>query len=42
MSGLTAARAAEVRERFGTPCYVYESAVLEAAARAEASSASRR
>jgi diaminopimelate decarboxylase len=34
VSGLTAARAAEVRERFGTPCYVYESAVLEAAARA--------
>ena len=32
--GLTAARAAEVRERFGTPCYVYERAVLEAAARA--------
>ena len=30
---LTAARAAEVRERFGTPCYVYERAVLEAAAR---------
>ena len=34
MSGLTAARAAEVRERFGTPCYVYERATLEAAARA--------
>ena len=34
MSGLTAARAAEVRERFGTPCYVYERAALEAAARA--------
>ncbi|HET7343945.1 MAG TPA: diaminopimelate decarboxylase, partial [Methylomirabilota bacterium] len=27
------ARAAEVRERFGTPCYVYERAALEAAAR---------
>jgi diaminopimelate decarboxylase len=34
VSGLTAARAAEVRERFGTPCYVYERAALEAAARA--------
>ena len=34
MSGLTAARAAEVRERFGTPCYVYEQAALEASARA--------
>ena len=34
MSGLTADRAAEVRERFGTPCYVYERAALEAAARA--------
>ena len=32
-TGLTAARAAEVRERFGTPCYVYERAALEAAAR---------
>jgi diaminopimelate decarboxylase len=31
--GLTAARAAEVRARFGTPCYVYDRAVLEAAAR---------
>ena len=30
---LTAARAAEVRERFGTPCYVYDRAGLEAAAR---------
>lgn len=30
---LTAERAAEVRERFGTPCYVYDSATLEAAAR---------
>ena len=34
MSALTAARAAEVRERFGTPTYVYERATLEAAARA--------
>ena len=25
--------AAEVRERFGTPCYVYDRAALEAAAR---------
>jgi diaminopimelate decarboxylase len=31
---LTPAQAAEVRERFGTPCYVYARAVLEAAARA--------
>ena len=30
---LTADRAAEVRERFGTPCYVYDRAGLEAAAR---------
>ena len=30
---LTPARAAEIRERFGTPCYVYDRAVLEAAAR---------
>jgi diaminopimelate decarboxylase len=30
---LTAERAAEVRERFGTPCYVYDRASLEAAAR---------
>jgi diaminopimelate decarboxylase len=30
---LTADRAAEVRERFGTPCYVYDRAALEAAAR---------
>ena len=33
-TGLTAAHAAEVRQRFGTPTYVYERAVLEAAARA--------
>jgi len=33
-TGLTAARAAEVRQRFGTPTYVYERAVLETAARA--------
>jgi diaminopimelate decarboxylase len=31
---LTAEVAAEVRERFGTPCYVYDRAALEAAARA--------
>ena len=31
---LTADVAAEVRERFGTPCYVYDRAALEAAARA--------
>jgi diaminopimelate decarboxylase len=31
---LTATRAAEVRERFGTPVYVYDRAALEAAARA--------
>jgi diaminopimelate decarboxylase len=30
---LSAKKAAEVRERFGTPCYVYDRAVLEAAAR---------
>jgi len=30
---LTAERAAQVRERFGTPCYVYERATLETAAR---------
>jgi diaminopimelate decarboxylase len=30
---LTPAQAAEVRERFGTPCYVYDQATLEAAAR---------
>jgi diaminopimelate decarboxylase len=33
MPFLTADRAAEVRERFGTPCYVYDRAGLEAAAR---------
>jgi len=31
--GLTATTAALVRERFGTPCYVYDRAALEAAAR---------
>jgi diaminopimelate decarboxylase len=31
---LAAERAAEVRERFGTPCYVYDRATLEQAARA--------
>src|SRR5215510_4699583 len=31
---LTAEVAAEVRERFGTPCYVYDRAALESAARA--------
>jgi diaminopimelate decarboxylase len=30
---LTAEKAAEVRERFGTPCYVYDRAALEGAAR---------
>jgi diaminopimelate decarboxylase len=30
---LTAERAAEVRRRFGTPCYVYDRATLETAAR---------
>ena len=29
---LTAEQAAEVRERFGTPCYVYDHTILEAAA----------
>ncbi|MGH7315226.1 MAG: diaminopimelate decarboxylase, partial [Candidatus Rokuibacteriota bacterium] len=32
-SRVTAEVAAEVRRRFGTPCYVYDSAALEAAAR---------
>jgi diaminopimelate decarboxylase len=32
-TALTTERAAEVRTRFGTPCYVYERAGLEAAAR---------
>ena len=31
--GLTAEVAAQVRKRFGTPCYVYDRAALEAAAR---------
>ncbi len=31
---LTAQKAAEVRERFGTPCYVYDQPTLEASARA--------
>src|SRR5215468_12616442 len=31
---LTPELAAEVRDRFGTPCYVYDRAALEAAARA--------
>ena len=31
--GLTAEVAAQVRERFGTPCYVYDRFALEAAAR---------
>ena len=30
---LSPAEAAEVRERFGTPCYVYDRRSLEAAAR---------
>ena len=30
---LSAEKAAEVRERFGTPCYVYDRAMLESAAR---------
>ena len=30
---LTAGTAAEVRDRFGTPCYVYDAAMLEATAR---------
>jgi len=33
MPFLTAAQAAEVRERFGTPCYVYDRAALERTAR---------
>jgi len=33
MPALSPATAAEVRERFGTPCYVYDRAALEAAAR---------
>jgi diaminopimelate decarboxylase len=33
MPALTAQHAAEVRERFGTPCYVYDRTALEAAAR---------
>ena len=33
---LTSEQAALVRERFGTPCYVYDRAELEAAARARA------
>jgi diaminopimelate decarboxylase len=33
MPALTPETAAEVRERFGTPCYVYDRAALEAAAR---------
>jgi diaminopimelate decarboxylase len=33
MPALTRQQAAEVRERFGTPCYVYDRAALEAAAR---------
>jgi diaminopimelate decarboxylase len=32
-TGLTIDRATEVRERFGTPCYVYDHAALEANAR---------
>ena len=31
--GLTVEQAAAVRERFGTPCYVYDRAALEATAR---------
>ena len=31
---LTSVEAQHVRERFGTPCYVYDRAALEAAARA--------
>jgi diaminopimelate decarboxylase len=31
---LSADEAAQVRERFGTPCYVYDRATLEASARA--------
>jgi diaminopimelate decarboxylase len=33
MPALTRSQAAEVRKRFGTPCYVYDRAALEAAAR---------
>jgi diaminopimelate decarboxylase len=33
VSGLTIEQAAAVRERFGTPCYVYDRAALEATAR---------
>ena len=33
MPFLTASQAAEVRERFGTPCYVYDRAALERTAR---------
>src|SRR5262245_24617967 len=32
-TGLTREQAAQVRDRFGTPCYVYDRAGLEAAAR---------
>jgi diaminopimelate decarboxylase len=32
-AGVTTVQAAEVRQRFGTPCYVYDRAALEAAAR---------
>ncbi len=32
-AGVTTVQAAEVRQRFGTPCYVYDRAGLEAAAR---------
>ncbi|MBI2203143.1 MAG: diaminopimelate decarboxylase, partial [Candidatus Rokubacteria bacterium] len=35
---LSAEKAAEVRERFGTPCYVYDRVALEAAAREALSS----
>ena len=34
MADLITARAAEVRDRFGTPCYVYERSAIEKAARA--------
>jgi diaminopimelate decarboxylase len=33
MPALTSQQAREIRERFGTPCYVYDRAVLEASAR---------
>src|SRR5919197_1549026 len=33
MSFLTADQVARVRDRFGTPCYVYDAAALEATAR---------